>query len=90
MGDAAVYLRISQDRTGMQAGIQQQQEDCLALAVRLGFTEPQVFLDNDVSAFDGGRRNGYDALAAQVRAGSHTSSSGTSTAFTGNPASSNT
>lgn len=28
-----------------------------------------MFIDNDVSAFDGGRRNGYDALVAQVRAG---------------------
>lgn len=29
---AAVYLRISQDRTGQQAGIQRQREDCLELA----------------------------------------------------------
>lgn len=28
-----------------------------------------MFIDNDVSAFDGCRRNGYDALVAQVRAG---------------------
>ncbi len=67
--NAAVYLRISQDRTGLQAGIQRQQEDCLAHAAKLGFTDPQVFIDNDVSAFDGGRRNGYDALVTQVRAG---------------------
>lgn len=69
MGQAAVYLRISQDRTGLQAGIQRQREDCAAHAAKLGFTDPQVFIDNDVSAFDGGRRNGYDALVAQVRAG---------------------
>lgn len=69
MGQAAVYLRISQDRTGLQAGIQRQQEDCASHAVKLGFADPQVFIDNDVSAFDGGRRNGYDALVAQVRAG---------------------
>lgn len=69
MRQAAVYLRISQDRTGLQAGIQRQQEDCLAHAATLGFDDPQVFIDNDVSAFDGGRRNGYDALVAQVRTG---------------------
>ncbi|WP_454151187.1 recombinase family protein [Microbacterium lacticum] len=69
MGQAAVYLRISQDRTGLQAGIHRQQEDCLAHAAKLGFADPQVFIDNDVSAFDGGRRNGYDALVAEVRAG---------------------
>lgn len=66
---AAVYLRISQDRTGLQTGIRRQQEDCAAHAAKLGFTDPQVFVDNDVSAFDGGRRNGYGALVAQVRAG---------------------
>ncbi|MGO2941280.1 MAG: recombinase family protein [Brevibacterium aurantiacum] len=69
MEQAAAYLRISQDRTGLQAGIQRQREDCLVHAAKLTFAEPQVFVDNDVSAFDGGRRPGYDALAAQVRAG---------------------
>ena len=29
-------LRISQDRTGLHAGVQRQQEDCLALADQLG------------------------------------------------------
>lgn len=69
MSGAVVYLRISQDRTGQQAGIQRQQEDCLALAAQLGITDPLVFIDNDVSAFDGGRRPGYDAMVAQVRGG---------------------
>lgn len=69
MGQAAVYLRISQDRTGLHAGVQRQQEDCLTLADQLGFTDPQVFIDNDVSAFDGGRRPGYDALVARIRSG---------------------
>ena len=69
MSGAVVYLRISQDRTGQQAGIQRQQEDCLALAAQLGITDPLVFIDNDVSAFDGGRRPGYDAMVTQVRGG---------------------
>lgn len=66
---AAVYLRTSQDRAGLRAGVQRQQEDCLALASRLGFADPPVFIDNDVSAFDGGRRPAYDTLVAQVQAG---------------------
>lgn len=66
---AAVYLRISQDRTGQQAGVERQREDCLLLATQLGLPEPPVFIDNDVSAFDGGRRPGYDALVTQVQAG---------------------
>lgn len=69
MSGAVVYLRISQDRTGQQAGTQRQQEDCLALAARLGVADPLVFIDNDVSAFDGGRRPGYDAMVTQIRAG---------------------
>lgn len=68
-GRAAVYLRISQDRTGQQAGIGRQREDCLAHAARLGFADPIIFVDNDVSAFDGGRRPGYDALVREVAAG---------------------
>lgn len=69
MSDAVIYLRISQDRTGQQAGIQRQREDCLTLAAQLGITGPLVFIDNDVSAFDGGRRPGYDAMVTQVRGG---------------------
>lgn len=66
---AAVYLRISQDRTGEHAGVQRQQEDCLALAAQLGHENPLIFIDNDVSAFDGGRRPGYDSLVSHVRTG---------------------
>lgn len=69
MSGAVVYLRISQDRTGQQAGIQRQREDCLTLAAQLGIPDPLVFIDNDVSAFDGGRRPGYEALVAQVQGG---------------------
>jgi len=35
MTPAAVYLRISQDRTGRQGGITRQQEDCLALVAQI-------------------------------------------------------
>ncbi|RCS61233.1 recombinase family protein [Microbacterium sp. JB110] len=66
---AAVYLRISQDRAGERAGVQRQQEDCLALATQLGYEDPLVFIDNDISAFDGGRRPGYDSLVSHVRTG---------------------
>ncbi|MFI2486113.1 recombinase family protein [Promicromonospora kroppenstedtii] len=69
MVTAAVYVRISQDRSGLQAGVLRQQEDCLDLAVRLGLEDPVVLVDNDVSAYDGGRRPGYDLLVDQIRAG---------------------
>lgn len=40
---AAVYLRISQDRTGQQLGVQRQKQDCLDLARRLGLEVTRVF-----------------------------------------------
>jgi site-specific DNA recombinase len=66
---AVVYARISDDRSGKAAGVARQQEDCLELAGRLGLTVTAVLVDNDVSAFDGVARPGYDALLRQVRAG---------------------
>lgn len=54
-------------RTGRSYG--RQREDCLAHAARLGLSDPLIFVDNDVSAFDGGRRAGYDALVREVAAG---------------------
>ena len=32
-----VYLRISEDRTGEEAGVERQWTDCLGLCTRLGF-----------------------------------------------------
>lgn len=69
MSDAEVYLQISQDRMCQQARTQRQHEDCLALRTQLGVTDPWVFIDDDVSAFGGSRRPGYDAMVTQVRDG---------------------
>lgn len=66
---AVVYARISDDRSGEAAGVARQQEDCIELAARLGLTVTAVLVDNDVSAFDGIPRPGYDALLRHVRAG---------------------
>lgn len=66
---AVVYARISDDRSGKAAGVARQQEDCLALTARLGLTVTAVLVDNDVSAFDGVARPGYEALLRHVRAG---------------------
>jgi site-specific DNA recombinase len=64
-----VYLRISEDRTGEEAGVERQRADCFELCERLGFLTPQVFVDNDVSAFKGTRRPGYQALLERVVTG---------------------
>ncbi|MFT4262473.1 MAG: recombinase family protein [Nocardioides sp.] len=66
---AVVYLRISEDRTGLQAGVNRQLEDCERLATRRGLAVAAVLIDNDRSAFDGTRRPGYETLLGHVRAG---------------------
>lgn len=47
---AAIYCRISADREGRELGVERQEEDCRALAGRLGFTVAEVYRDNDISA----------------------------------------
>lgn len=69
METAVVYLRISEDRTGHQAGVNRQLEDCELLASRCGLAVAAVLLDNDLSAFDGTHRPGYETLLDHVRAG---------------------
>lgn len=70
LGQVVVYLRISEDRTGAEAGVTRQREDCLDLCQRrLGVAEPLVFVDNDTSAYSGKKRPGYLGLLEQVRLG---------------------
>ncbi len=66
---ALVYTRISQDSTGEALGVQRQSDDCLALAERLGWTVVDKFDDNDLSAFNGKRRPGFEALLAVIERG---------------------
>ena len=47
---AAIYARISQDRSGAQAGVTRQLEDTRKLAADLGWEVVEEFVDNDVSA----------------------------------------
>lgn len=66
---AAIYCRISEDRTGAGLGVERQREDCERLAARQGFDVAATFTDNDVSAYSGRARPGYDALLEAIRAG---------------------
>jgi len=66
---AAIYCRISQDRTGAGLGVERQEADCRDLAERLGWTVVKVYADNDLSAYSGKPRPGYRALLADLRAG---------------------
>lgn len=58
----AVYLRISEDRSGQGLNVESQREACVALAEQLGWAVAAVLTDNDVSAYSGKPRPAYRAL----------------------------
>lgn len=57
-----LYLRISQDRTGQQLGVERQEKDCRALAKQLGLEVTRVYRDNDISATSGKVRPEFEAM----------------------------
>lgn len=67
---AAIYARISDDKTGGGLGVRRQEEDCRALAEGQGFTVQTVYTDNDISAYSGKRRPGYQRMLDDIAAGS--------------------
>jgi site-specific DNA recombinase len=70
---AAIYARISRDEAGTGQKVEDQEQDCRALAERLGLEVVEVFTDNDIAATRSSRRGKvrrrwYDLLDA-IRAG---------------------
>lgn len=66
---AALYCRMSRDRVGAGLGVQRQEEDCRALAEKQGWAVTALYTDNDVSAYSGKRRPGYQQLLEDIQAG---------------------
>jgi DNA invertase Pin-like site-specific DNA recombinase len=66
---AGIYLRISQDRTGEEAGVNRQREDCLALVDQLGWQTVEVYQDNDISATSGKPRPAYRQMLTDIGEG---------------------
>jgi site-specific DNA recombinase len=66
---AAIYCRISSDKSGEGLGVQRQQEDCERLAADKGWDVTQVLVENDVSAFSGKRRPQYEVLLSLIANG---------------------
>ncbi|HUY48673.1 MAG TPA: recombinase family protein, partial [Streptosporangiaceae bacterium] len=66
---AAIYVRISSDRTGAGLGVARQEEACRALCARLGWIVVMVYCDNDVSASSGKPRKAWLQLQADIAAG---------------------
>lgn len=66
---AAIYCRISKDRTGSEAGVARQEKDCRAHVERSGWELVGVFADNDLSAYSGKPRPAFERLLSLVAAG---------------------
>jgi site-specific DNA recombinase len=66
---AAIYVRISKDRTGAGLGVQRQEEDCRALCDRRGWLVARVYVDNDVSAYSGRPRPAWRELLTDLEHG---------------------
>jgi len=66
---AGLYLRISQDRTGQEAGVARQEKDCRVLASEREWDVVDVFTDNDVSAYSGRPRPAYQRMLNAIRLG---------------------
>ncbi|SCG60207.1 recombinase family protein [Micromonospora inositola] len=69
MTTAAIYVRISSDDTGEGLGVARQEAECRATAEQLGWTVTEVYRDNDISAYSGKLRPGYERLLSDVEAG---------------------
>jgi site-specific DNA recombinase len=66
---AAIYTRISKDPAGKELGVERQLHNCTALAEQLGWEVVATFSDNDISAYNGKRRPGFEALLTDMKAG---------------------
>lgn len=66
---AAIYARMSQDRTGAGLGVTRQEEDCRVRCDQLVWPVAEVYRDNDISAYSGKPRPEWERLIADVKAG---------------------
>lgn len=65
----AIYARVSQDREGRSVSVTDQIRDCREHAARMGLTVVAEIVDNDISAYTGKRRPGYEQLLERIKAG---------------------
>ena len=66
---AAIYVRISADLTGRGLGVARQLEDCRELVDKHKWTVAKTYDDNDISAYSGKRRPGFEAMLEDMKAG---------------------
>jgi site-specific DNA recombinase len=67
---AAIYTRISHDPSGERLGVQRQEDDCRAEALRRAWRIAEVYQDDDRSAFNSRKpRPAYQRMLAELRDG---------------------
>lgn len=66
---AAIYTRISLDKSGQRLGVDRQLEDCRKLAADHGLEVVAHYDDNSRSAFNGKTRPGFEAMLTAAEAG---------------------
>lgn len=66
---AAAYVRISDDRDGLRAGVKRQRDETAGAITDGGWQHVGTFEDNDRSAYSGKPRPGFTALAEAIEAG---------------------
>lgn len=66
---ATIYVRISSDRTGEEAGVDRQRQDCERLVTERGWNLTSSESDNDLSATSGRRRPGFENLLTSIEKG---------------------
>ncbi|MDE9365057.1 recombinase family protein [Luteipulveratus sp. YIM 133132] len=59
---AAIYVRISDDKSGEAAGVERQETLCRSLCEQEGWAVGQVYVDNSVSATSGVRRPAFEQM----------------------------
>jgi site-specific DNA recombinase len=69
---AGIYLRISRVRVNSHEetlGVERQEPPCRQLCERLGWDVAEIYVDNDLSAFTGAQRPGYQRMLDDAKAG---------------------
>ena len=66
---AVIYLRISKDKASDEHGVINQRGEAERLSAARGYQVGAVYCDNDISAFSGARRPGYEAMMAAAARG---------------------
>ncbi|MDP2623179.1 MAG: recombinase family protein, partial [Actinomycetota bacterium] len=66
---AAIYARISLDRSGEGLGVARQEALCRKLAESKGWPVAEVYVDGSTSAYNGKARPGYERMLGDLEAG---------------------